>query len=106
MSDKEIIVKGIVGLASAKYPNSERYLFGSQFDGTAKDLSDWDILLLLDSDTVSLEKVLTIMDDFYDLELLKGAVISPIIYSKSVWKKTRTFTPLFKRISKGAIRIK
>ena len=53
MSDKEKIVKGIVELASAKYPNSERYLIGSQSDETAKDLSDLDILLLLDSDIVS-----------------------------------------------------
>ncbi|REG83599.1 nucleotidyltransferase domain-containing protein [Algoriphagus antarcticus] len=106
MSDKDKIVKGIVDLATAKYPDSELYLFGSQTDGSAKSLSDWDILLLFDSDIVPLEKELEIMDDFYELELRTGAVISPIIYSKSVWDKTRSFTPLFKRIAKGAIRIK
>jgi hypothetical protein len=43
------------------------------------------------------------MDDFYELELKTGAVISPIVYSKILWNKTRTLTHLFKRISKGGI---
>ncbi|MEP0712330.1 nucleotidyltransferase domain-containing protein [Algoriphagus sp.] len=106
MSDKEEIVKGIVDMASRKYPKSELYLFGSQANGTSKTLSDYDILVLLDLDKVPLAKEIAIMDDFYELELRTGVVISPIVYSKSYWNKTRKCTQLFEKISTDAIRIK
>ncbi|PZX57934.1 nucleotidyltransferase domain-containing protein [Algoriphagus chordae] len=106
MSDKEEIVKDIVDMASRKYPKSELYLFGSQANGTSKGLSDYDILVLLDLDKVPLSKEIAIMDDFYELELRTGAIISPIIYSKSNWNNTRRNTLLFERISKNAIRLR
>jgi len=106
MYDKEKIVKGILDLAGRKFPNSEIYLFGSQANETAKKISDWDILILLDSDNVPLSKEIAIMDDFYDLELQAGAVISPIVYSKSYWNKTRRSTLLYEKISNDAVRIK
>ncbi|MEB2783419.1 nucleotidyltransferase domain-containing protein [Algoriphagus persicinus] len=106
MSDKEEIVKGILEMASTRYPNSELYLFGSQTNDSAIESSDWDILMLLDSDYVPLSKEIAIMDDFYELELQTGAIISPIIYSKSDWNKTRRSTLLFEKISKDAVRIK
>ena len=106
MSEKEKIIKGILGLAESKYPNSELYLFGSQTSNKSSEFSDWDLLMLLDSEMVSLEKEIAIMDDFYELELQTGAVISPIVYSKKVWGSTRSYTPIFSRIKKEGIRIK
>jgi hypothetical protein len=49
----------------------------------------------LDSERVSLEKEIGIMDDFYELELQTGALISPFAYSKKVWGKTKSSTPIF-----------
>ena len=63
--------------------------------------------MLLDSEIVSLEKEIAIMDDFYELELQTGAVISPIVYSKKVWGSARrSYTPIFSRIKREGIRIK
>lgn len=106
MSDNEEIVKGIVDLATRKYPKSELYLFGSHADESARELSDWDILVLLDSDSVSLAKEIAIMDDFYELELQTGAIISPLVYSKNDWNTTRKSSLLFEKISNNSIRLK
>jgi len=46
------------------------------------------------------------MDDFYDLELETGAIISPLIYSKSDWNDKHSMTPLYENIQNEGIRIK
>ncbi len=103
---RSAILDSITSFASEKFPSSELFLFGSRARKTPKTNSDWDILLLLDEDTIDLETEKSIMDDFYELELKTGAAISPLIYTKKVWNKTRSLTPLFQEIKKEAIRLK
>lgn len=100
------ILEKIKSFASEKFPNSELFLFGSRARKTEKQDSDWDILLLLEEDTIDLVKEKSIMDEFYELELQTGASISPLIYSKKVWNKTRPMTSLFQEIAKDAIRLR
>lgn len=73
---------------------------------TQKSDSDFDILLLLEEDSIDASKEKSIMDDFYELELKTGVVISPLIYTKKVWNRTRPGTRLFQKIEKEAIRLK
>lgn len=49
MSDQKTIINKIVGIAKAKYPDSEVYLYGFQARGDNTNLSDWDLLILLNS---------------------------------------------------------
>ncbi|MBN7809871.1 nucleotidyltransferase domain-containing protein [Algoriphagus sp. H41] len=100
---KSAILDEITNLAAEKYPNAELVLFGSHATGAARPDSDWDILLLLDQETVDPETEKSIMNDFYELELATGAVISPLIYSKRLWNQSRPVTPLFKSIRKEGI---
>ena len=93
-------------MADSKYPESEIYLYGSQARGVPKKMSDWDLLFLLNLAEVPFELETQVMDDFYDLELKTGKIISPLIYSKSDWSGRHAYTPLYKNIQKEGIRIK
>jgi len=106
MSPKNKILKMITDLALSKYPDAEIYLYGSQARGTAKKLSDWDLLILLNKKTISFEIETKLMDDFYELELETGEIFSPLVYSKSDWTKNYSLTALFQNIQKEGLRIK
>lgn len=106
MDSKNNIISEIVKMADDKYPNAEIYLYGSHARGDSTKLSDWDLLVLLNQANVPFELETQVMDDFYDLELETGAIISPLIYSKSDWTLHRAFTPLYKNIQKEGIKIK
>jgi predicted nucleotidyltransferase len=87
-------------------PDSEVYLYGSQARGNAKELSDWDLLILLNRPSISFDLETKFMDEFYDLELETGEVISPLIYSKSDWNNNYPYTPLFENIKNEGIKLK
>lgn len=46
------------------------------------------------------------MNNFYEVELETGAIISPIVYTNKDWDETRLNTPLYENIKKEGIRIK
>ncbi len=106
MSSREEIIDRIVDLANSKYPDSEIYLYGSRARGNARKLSDWDLLVLLNTPNISFNIETKMMDEFYELELETGAVISPLIYSKTDWNKHHTITPLYENIQKDGVKIK
>ncbi len=103
--DSKILNK-IKGVASEKIPDSEIYLYGSRARGDYKELSDWDILVLLKRQSLSFDSETEIMDLFYDLELDTGQVITPLIYSKKDWEENHSFTPLYLNILKEGVKIK
>lgn len=106
MSKDELIVQRIITVANRTAPDSEVYLYGSRARGKARKLSDWDLLILLKSVNISFDFETKFMDDFYEIELETGAVISPLIYSKQQWMEDYVSTPLFENIQKEGIRIK
>ncbi len=106
MSPRNKILKMITDLALSKYPDAEIYLYGSQARGTAKKLSDWDLLILLNKKKISFEIETKLMDDFYELELETGEIFSPLVYSKTDWTQNHSLTALFQNIQKEGLRIK
>lgn len=106
MSKKERIIQGIVDVVNKNAPDSEVYLYGSQARGSANDLSDWDLLILLNRSNIPFEIETRFMDEFYDLELETGEIISPMIYSKKNWDSSHATKPLFEAVKKEGIRIK
>ena len=106
MTSKDIILNKIVGAINKTAPDSEVYLYGSRARGNAKKISDWDLLVLLNSPYLSFDFETKIMDSFYDLELETGEIISPLIYEKKDWFEKHSITPLFENIENEGIRIK
>ena len=106
MTSKDIILNKIVGAINKTAPDSEVYLYGSRARGNAKKISDWDLLVLLNSPYLSFDFETKIMDSFYDLELETGEIISPLIYAKKDWFEKHSITPLFENIENEGIRIK
>ena len=105
-SSKTECLNRIVELATKNYPDSEIYLYGSRACGNARSISDWDLLVLLNSKKVSFNIETKLMDEFYELELETGEIISPLIYSKIDWNKNHSITPLYKNILKEGVKIK
>jgi predicted nucleotidyltransferase len=106
MSKKEQILQMIKMVVDKNAPDSEVYLYGSQARGNAKKLSDWDLLILLNSANVSFDFETKFMDEFYELELKTGEIFSPLIYSKNDWNSKYSITPLYENIQKEGIRLK
>jgi predicted nucleotidyltransferase len=106
MTKKDKILNRIVSVLNTTAPDSEIYLYGSRARGDAKKSSNWDLLILLNTNTVSFEYETKIMDDFYNIELETGEVITPLVYSKSDWINHHSVTPLYENIEKEGIRLK
>ena len=106
MSRKEQILKKIIRVVNKTAPDSEVYLYGSQARGKAKRFSDWDLLILLKSRDISFDFETRFMDEFYEIEIETGEVISPLIYTKRDWTENHSVTPLFENIQTEGIRIK
>lgn len=105
MRKKDMILKRIVEVVDRTSPDSEVYLYGSRARGNAKKMSDWDLLILLNSQQISFDFETGFMDKFYDIELETGEVISPLIYTKHDWNEKYKNTPLFANIKREGIRI-
>ncbi len=106
MTKRENIIDKIISTANKNYPDSEIYLYGSRARGDSKKLSDWDILILLNREQISIDTETELMDDFYELELETGEIFSPLIYSKNDWNFKYKITPLYENIEKEGIKIK
>jgi uncharacterized protein len=105
MTKKDKIISRILRLTNETDPKSEIYLYGSQARGDSHKLSDWDLLILLNINKIPFSLETSLMDEFYEIELETGEIISPLIYSKKDWEENHSFTPLFENIKKEGIRI-
>jgi hypothetical protein len=46
------------------------------------------------------------MDEFYELELETGEIISPLFYTKNDWHSNYSITPLFENIKREGVKLK
>jgi uncharacterized protein len=96
-SDKKILAQ-IKKIIKERDPLAKIYLYGSRAKGTAKSDSDWDLIILLNRDKISLEVEQGITYPLYDLEFDIGEVISPLIYSEKEWNTKYKITPFYKNV--------
>lgn len=104
MKKNDIILRRIKDVVDRNAPNADVFLYGSRARGDSRIHSDWDLLILLNSQNISFDFETKFMDEFYEIET--GEVISPLIYTKNYWNKNHSITPLFENIQKEGIRIK
>jgi predicted nucleotidyltransferase len=106
MISRKVILNKIKHKVYKTDPKAEIILFGSRARGDFEQLSDWDILILLNSKEIPFKMETDLIDDIYDVELETGEVISPLIYSKSEWNSLHKITPFFKVIEKEGVYVK
>lgn len=106
MKIRDVLIGKILELSGKNYPDAEIYLYGSRARGDAKTLSDWDLLILLNAENIPFALETKIMDEFYEIELETGEIISPLIYTKGEWNDKYRQTSLYENIKKESIRLK
>jgi uncharacterized protein len=83
-------------------PKAKVVLFGSRARGDARKDSDWDLLILIDSQNIR-EKEDLFRDKIYDMELETGEIISMFVYNNKDWTSRHKITPLYKSIKKEGV---
>jgi predicted nucleotidyltransferase len=84
-------------------PQAKVYLYGSRATGNENKYSDWDILILLDTETISSKLEEKITYPLYDIEFETGEMISPKVYSEKEWFSKYKITPFYKNVMKNGI---
>jgi predicted nucleotidyltransferase len=100
---KAKILNQIKRIVKDKEPSAKIYLYGSRSRGTAKDDSDWDLLILLNKDDISNEVEREITNPLYDLEFDTGEVISPMIYTEKEWNSKYKVTSFYQNVMREGI---
>lgn len=93
-------IKGIITYLD---PKAKVYLYGSRSKGTSNKMSDWDLLILLNKNKITLEDEYKITNPLYDLEFGTGEVSSPMVYIENEWETKYKITPLNKNVMRSAI---
>ena len=102
----ENLLQTITKTVKSLYPKAQIILYGSRARETAKEDSDWDVLILLD-EPVTNEKKRILRNLLYDLELQFNQIISPVIQSLIWWNNPLIkTTPFFENITKEGRELK
>ncbi|MFN3529639.1 MAG: nucleotidyltransferase domain-containing protein [Bacteroidia bacterium] len=102
LTDKQLLTE-IKHTVAALAPKAQVFLFGSRATGKASTDSDWDVLVLMEQDVLSLEEEQQILHALYDLEVAQGIVISPMVYSSNEWQNKYCITPFYENVMQHAI---
>jgi len=98
MSNAKQFIGRLSRLGKKVLPSSASlWLYGSRARGTARDDSDWDLLILLDEEK---QKSTDFVQYAYPFTLMASAddqMIIPQIYTKKQWQQMQ-FTPFVKNV--------
>ena len=81
---------------------SHLWLYGSRARGTHRPDSDWDLLILLNKDKVSLSDYDNVSYPFAELGWDLGEEINPVLYTRKEWEQ-RHFTPFYHNVEDDKI---
>lgn len=85
MEDSTAILQLIKKTVSASDPTATLILYGSYARGEQRADSDIDILVLVDSDTLTHKEEDHITYPLYQIEFKTGTLINPLVYSRKKW---------------------
>jgi len=103
--DQEQIRNRIKKTITRQDPNATAYLFGSRARGDFRPDSDWDIVILIDSQYVTNEIEDKFRDGLFDIELDSGQIISTFIYPREYWSSTLIHSPLYCKVKTEGIKL-
>ena len=98
------ILENIRTLKRQLLPDDRMILFGSQARGDARPDSDWDLLVLLNSDSTSLDDEIRYSYPFTKLGWTHNVDFNVLLYTKNDWDK-RHFMPFYKNVLTDGIEI-
>ena len=101
----DVILENITKAIHRQDPKAQAFLFGSRARGDNKPDSDWDILILINNQSVTSEIENRFRDVLYNIELESGQIISAFIYPKSFWNNTLKYSPLYKAVKNEGIKL-
>jgi len=101
--DKQIF-ENIRALKRQLIPDDTLILFGSQARGNARPDSDWDLLILLNKDTITFEDENRYAYPFAEMGWDFNTYLSVKMYTTNEWKQ-RSFTPFYRNVLKDGILI-
>lgn len=102
MTRRNFILFEIKRLVNEKDSSAKIYLYGSRARGASRKDSDWDVLILLNKDTITPEIESEITNPLFDLEIETGEIISPMVYSEEEWNTKFRVTPFYKNVMSQA----
>lgn len=103
-NQKEIVLSMIKKQVKEIDPSADIILYGSRARGDERPDSDWDILILVNTEAdIETEKVFR--HKLFEVELELGEALSTFVYNKQEWKSKYWMTPLYKNISNEGILI-
>lgn len=85
-------------------PDADVVLYGSRARGDDQIDSDWDILILTESQS-DIHTERKFRHKLYDLELETGESFSVFVYSKHDWHTRQSITPFYKNVSREGLQI-
>lgn len=86
-------------------PQAKVILYGSQARDEAKEGSDYDLMVILDQETISREEEKKIITPLYALEVETGKIISPFVLTERDWEKASHRTTFYQEVMKDGIRL-
>jgi predicted nucleotidyltransferase len=98
MTEATKILSEIKRTVTTNYPDARIILYGSRARGDFRKDSDWDLVILLNQEKITIDIEEAITNPLYDLEIDYGQVISPMIYSIKDWNNIYSVTPFFKNV--------
>lgn len=102
---QEHILDGIKTALRQNLPeNGVALLYGSQARGDFRNDSDWDILILLDKDKVTIDENSRITYPLVMFGWDAGVEINPVVYTKHEWDSYRD-TPFHDNVDRDALKI-
>ena len=100
---KSVALARIRQTAASAIPEGGRaILYGSRARGDARKDSDWDILILLDKETLNQSDYDNVSYPFVLLGCDLGQEINPIMYTTKEWESYR-ITPFYENVTRDGI---
>ena len=98
------IFKELQNLKRQILPNETVILFGSHARGDAHEDSDWDLLVIVNTDSTNLDDEIKYSYPFTKLGWNYNIDLNVLLYAKNDWEK-RNFMPFYKNVLKEGIEI-